>query len=49
MRHGAALVVSHADTLVGTHASEFDGTIRPSPKALLVVLARTEPKSGTIR
>lgn len=36
-------------TLVGTHASEYGGTIRPSPKALLVVLARTEPKTGTIR
>jgi SAM-dependent methyltransferase/3-polyprenyl-4-hydroxybenzoate decarboxylase len=35
-------------SLVGTHASEFDGTIRPSPKALLVVLARTEP-TGAIR
>jgi len=36
-------------TLVGTHASEYGGTIRPSPKALLFVLARTEPTSGTIR
>ena len=27
-------------TLAGTHASEFDGTIRPSPKALLVVMTR---------
>jgi len=36
-------------TLVATHASEYGGTIRPSPKALLVVLARTEPTGGTIR
>lgn len=28
-------------TLVGTHASEFDGTMRPSPKANLVVLTRS--------
>jgi SAM-dependent methyltransferase/3-polyprenyl-4-hydroxybenzoate decarboxylase len=35
-------------TLVGAYASEFDGTIRPAPKALLVVLARTEP-TGAIR
>ena len=36
-------------TLVATHASEYGGTIRPSPRALLVVLARTEPTGGTIR
>ncbi|HEX8795207.1 MAG TPA: flavoprotein, partial [Polyangiaceae bacterium] len=30
-------------TLVGTHASQFDGTIRPSPKALLAVMTRRSP------